>query len=281
MASAFLDAFSIKSLYIELLFDDFILSHGTATLWLKQVSDKEAKCFLVTNWHNFSGRNFFDGKCLSKELAVPKKFRIYFRTQKIGIFCIQEFPLYDADDAPLWFELPAASGRCDLVSYHISVPNEALVAFANRSAVEGDRNADNMEVGIGSDVFIVGFPFKLKEQNLPVWKRASVATELDVSRVGEKRYFLVDTASRPGMSGSLVIARRWGPYLDESGDLIMHAGISDRIVGIYSGRVGGKDDLQLGIVWPIDLLQVLLDNPRKAENPDYATPIPPLEPPDK
>lgn len=263
-----IDAFSLKSLFIEFMFNDTVLAHGTATLWLKKMSEKEAICYLITNWHNVTGRNFFDKKCLSPTLAVPNKFKIYFRTKKVGMFCIQEFPLYDSDDAPLWFEVPPSSGRCDLVSYRISVPTEALPVFANSPAVEGDHNADDMQIGIGGDVFVVGFPFALKEQKLPVWKRASIATEPGISLFDGKNYFLVDTASRPGMSGSLVIARKWGPYLDETGDLIMQARISDRLVGIYSGRVGGKDDLQLGIVWPIGMVQLLLDNPHKASNPN-------------
>ena len=54
---------------------------------------------------------------------------------------------------------------------------------------------------IGMDVFILGYPFGSGPPAFPVWKRGSIASEPDLVKT-TNGYYLIDTASRPGMSGS-------------------------------------------------------------------------------
>lgn len=227
MPTATVDSYSVRPLYIELYFNEMLLSHGTAFLWCKPAGEAY-QSFLVTNWHNFTGRDFFTKKCLDvNNLSVPNKVKIFFRTGTVGNFATQIFPLFDDNDKPLWLELAAPHEACDIAALHISIPDEAQKNFLNAPLVDGETNADDMRIDIGSDVYLLGYPFKLDVQNMPVWKRGSIATEPGLVMVSQEKYFLVDTASRPGMSGSPVIARRWGPYMTENGDLNMCARVSD------------------------------------------------------
>jgi hypothetical protein len=105
---------------------------------------------------------------------------------------------------------------------------------------------------IGEDAFILGFPKGLEAgAGLPIWKRASIASEPNYDLDGLPK-LLVDTATRQGMSGSVVIARRRGLIVPRSArsEAEHIVGMADNFVGVYSGRIG--DDplgVQLGVVW--------------------------------
>jgi hypothetical protein len=75
-----------------------------------------------------------------------------------------------------------------------------------------NMGSPDLLVGIGMDVFVLGYPFGPGKTGLPVWKRGSIASEPDLVPQVEN-YLLVDTASRPGMSGSPVILRTYGTHM--------------------------------------------------------------------
>jgi hypothetical protein len=116
---------------------------------------------------------------------------------------------------------------------------------------------------VGMDVFILGYPFGAQPPAFPIWKRGSIASEpyLVHSTTG---YYLVDTASRPGMSGSPVILRSWSNHILESN---MWTTTSDklpidRIIGVYSGRKI-PTDAQIGIVWHVDYIDEIIDGAKR------------------
>src|SRR6516225_7224252 len=100
------------------------------------------------------------------------------------------------------------------------------------------------------DVYILGYPFGIGPVGLPVWKRGSMASEPDVL-LPVQLHLLVDTASRPGMSGSPVIRRSWGTHQMKSGSVEVRPGAATDLIGVYSGRFTATDplDAQLGIAW--------------------------------
>ena len=49
------------------------------------------------------------------------------------------------------------------------------------------------------------------------------------------RYLLVDTASRPGMSGAPVIRRSWGTHSLAAGGTSSNSTRQSKFVGVYSG----------------------------------------------
>jgi hypothetical protein len=65
-----------------------------------------------------------------------------------------------------------------------------------------------------------------------VWKRGSIASEPEVFSPGQL-YMLVDTASRPGMSGSPVIRRSWGTHQMKGGGVALGAATAIEFVGVF------------------------------------------------
>jgi hypothetical protein len=88
---------------------------------------------------------------------------------------------------------------------------------------------------------------------------ASIASEPQL-RTQEQPYILVDTASRPGMSGWPVIRRSWDNHGLSNGGLLTTAGPRTKFIGVYSGRLSTKDplDAQLGLVWPALFIDEIL-----------------------
>jgi hypothetical protein len=128
--------------------------------------------------------------------------------------------------------------------------------------INGARQTDNMLVMVSSDIFVLGYPLGImKTTLLPVWKRGSVATELDFD-VNDLPCFVIDTATREGMSGAPVIARSIGGYSIIGGGQAMGTGTFNRFLGVYSGRyVGGIDEAHLGIVWKVAVIDQIIDDP--------------------
>jgi hypothetical protein len=90
-------------------------------------------------------------------------------------------------------------------------------------------------ITVASSVCIIGFPFGLASYKaLPIWKTGSIASETSVP-FQNLPCFLIDAATRGGMSGSPVYAVFRGTYPAESGGIVMKDECS-RFMGIYSGR---------------------------------------------
>lgn len=137
------------------------------------------------------------------------------------------------------------------------IPDDCIIY----DAVRPDETS-NMAFMVGMDVFILGFPKGLAKQGIvPVWKRGSVASE-PALHVDSLPLFLVDTATRQGMSGSPVYVRTFGSALIEDGPNVLGGGTFTRFLGVYSGRYGADDELaaQLGRVWHRPILDEVIDN---------------------
>jgi hypothetical protein len=120
-------------------------------------------------------------------------------------------------------------------------------------------SSESIALIIGMDVYVLGYPFAPSGAALPIWKRGSIASEphLDTG----SGVFLIDSASRPGMSGSAVILRKWGERMLEDGSTLWTLGAATRLIGVYSGRLHTQDQLeaQLGMVWPVRLIEEIIN----------------------
>ena len=150
-------------------------------------------------------------------------------------------PLLNHDSAPLWKEHPLGSG-IDGVAVDVTghLPEKLFNVCTNECGLQS-----NYQPNVGDDCFVVGFPKGLSGQGgMPLWKRASIATEPEFDQ-GKQPIFLIDTATRKGMSGSPVIVRHsgiWNPSGKIADDSIM--GTIFNIIGIYSGRI---EDDEMGV----------------------------------
>jgi hypothetical protein len=106
-------------------------------------------------------------------------------------------------------------------------------------------------------VSVVGFPFGLQAGgSLAVWATGFMASEPDID-FNNLPTFLVDCRTRPGQSGSAVIAHRHGGMVTmQDGSSGVFGGPVTKFLGVYSGRINEESDL--GIVWKASAVSVVV-----------------------
>ena len=155
--------------------------------------------------------------------------------------------------APRWIEHPTLKNDVDL----------ALLPLENTDGIQFyplDLELRNKSVKLspGGEVSIVGFPFgNASYLGLPIWKAGAIASDPDINYMNSPQ-FLVDTTSRPGMSGSPVYARRFGSYQDEKGNLVLGTGVTDRFLGVYAGDIDSQSEV--GRIWKATALMEIYDS---------------------
>ncbi|WP_321958227.1 hypothetical protein [Paraburkholderia bannensis] len=251
---------------IQMFFNEQPLSIGTGFTY--QSGDR---IYLVTNWHNVSGRHAETKEALSKTKALPN--RMQFKVLKIepapdlgpnGMLMRWEpatVPLYDDEEhrVPLWMEHPEHRSGVDVIAL------EATNAFAGSNVIpvnSEELSGWHVPNYVSADALVLGYPRGLSGgANFPIWKRASIASEPSIDLDGVPK-LLIDTATREGMSGAPTFVRAVGLISREPGKLAGDSffGTKLRFIGVYSGRLG--DDAmsaQLGIVWKEHAIKEIID----------------------
>lgn len=249
---------SVTSYKCEMLFNGRIISSGTCFFY-----KHDGRSFLVSNWHNFAGRNPATLKPLSKYAAIPDEVNVMIPLRgKLGFSGWERFRLVDTEGRNLWIEHPLRN-RVDIVALEVQVPEYLEPRYVNEL-----KRDPYLKLAVADDLFIVGYPLGITvADTLPLWKRASFASEPDIE-VDELPKYLVDTATREGMSGSPVFARSSyikgshmisdDPYEDNRPWSVAH---TYSFVGIYSGRIGEDTFLaQLGVVWKAKAVEETVKN---------------------
>lgn len=255
--------YSLASYYVDLFFNDKKISN--ATCFFKR---QKEKLYLITNWHVVSGKNADNFELLDQWGAIPDMMRVY-TPKKIGNGLINyddnsyiDIKLYDQEGNKLWYEMKIGSRMIDVAIIPIRDTNGIYMT------IEQAEEPFNEEVQfeIASEIYIVGFPFGNQTGYIPIWKKASVASEpeLDMENLP---YYFADTATKSGMSGSPVIL-----YKDRTVTLInKHESTMSRhwtkLVGIYSERIGAssdaRNDAQLGRVWKTSVIEDIINSYEK------------------
>lgn len=246
-----IDACSSVPLFVEAYFGDQILGAATAFIWLR----RDLKLSLLTNWHVASGRNNETNQPTHQFGGIPDHLRVHVPlNDRARPPLIVRVPTVDEDGEPLWVEHPIHGRRVDVVSLEIDLPPPEETSFIPMNAIK----TVPIKQRIGMPVFILGYPFGRLGVGMPVWKQATFASEPFLSPNLDHRFLIVDTASRPGMSGSPVIQRVHGQVELEDGHGRIYGGDGAcNFIGIYSGRFHANDpsDAQLGRVWPAVLVK--------------------------
>jgi hypothetical protein len=240
------------------------LASGSSFLW-----EHEGRSFLLSNWHNFSGRNPLTNKLMATAGVAPdsvslRLFRQVSEPDEEGFYELEDeshpVPLIDIETKPLWLEHPTYGRRVDIAALDVTeAVREFKVAHAN--TLEDDAVLD---VATTHDVFVVGYPFgRITGAPAPIWKRGSIALDPQYEIEGLPK-ILIDTATREGMSGSMVIGRhivvgRSYQKKDGSQAKPILYGSFDVVLGIYSGRhYPDLEKAQLGIVWKRRLIEEIV-----------------------
>lgn len=245
-----IDVLSAASSKLTMYFDETELSTGTCFFWRRN-----ARVYLITNWHNLSGRDNITGKHLSDTLAEPNSivFSLVLPTEEGIKFGSFRGKILDEDGSRLWIEHPIFGRRVDVVALPLPEELSQLICV-------NDKARDNVHLGVGLDVFILGYPLGLGVKDLPLWKRGTIASEPGMD-VDELPLFYVDTATTKGMSGSPVILRTRTGKMEDGSVAMASSRLMTRFVGVYSGRIAPKNglDAQIGRVWKAKVIDEILD----------------------
>lgn len=255
----FTSPFSSFPLFIEMFFNDTCLSSGTGLVF-----EKEERFYLITNRHNFTGKDNFTGECLSNTASVPNRIKIHHHLN--GSIKVRD-PIFEdiitSDFRPLWIEHPVLKDKVDVVALElknltIDVPILPLNLYEETK----------FSFSVTSNVSVVGFPYGLSVENFPIWVTGSIASdpELDFNNLP---LMLINCSTRQGMSGSPVIIYRNNGLeeIEGFGTRSIHAPCW-RFIGIYSGRIATRkhsairdnESSDLGLVWKSSVINELLDS---------------------
>ncbi len=201
---AALDEYSVTALPLTMLCKGAAI--GQAIGFFYKLTDRY---FLISNWHVFSGRSPYTGQARRKDAALPDALGLALhRKDHLGGFVEGYSARLDDDQGAVKWLQHQQGQDIDVAVLPIDVFPADCVAYELPRASE----ASDMAFRVGMDAYILGFPKGIAHQKyLPIWKRASVATEPDIPH-DDLPVFLVDTTTREGMSGAPVLLRSFGGY---------------------------------------------------------------------
>ena len=269
-----------------------LLGTGTAFLF-----SKDDETFLITNWHIVSGRHAQTKEPLNGSNRFPLYLQAKLATftdhskSEAGIIA-HRVNIFD-DYTPLWFEHPDLGSACDVVA--LPFPRPANVPTSWHRPINQISDT-RIPVEPGGVTFVVGYPSSISiGPGLPLFKSGYIASEPQfdvtiggqVSAVGGLKggqslpAFFIDALTRPGMSGSPVIASysgMWDPanLYNRSADDDREKKISDtttigsarQFVGCYSGRVSGTEqDAVLGLCWRPEVIRKICEGRAVGRHP--------------
>jgi Trypsin-like peptidase domain len=279
-----LDRLTLTTIPLQQYFKNTSLGQGTGFIW--RTSGKD---YLVTNWHVMSMRDFFmPEKNLRTDAGRPNELRGLFNIQT-GDFAREKVTIRirDEDDKPLWLVHPTRPVDIAVLPVDISanpVPLNSQAPIKLPLYPMNELANARLRVAVGMEVFILGYPFPIELPGYPVWKRGSIASEPELASLAPalgssgrrevefgshpRDYVLVDTASRPGMSGAPVIRRSWSNHDLEPNFVAAVETPIDRFIGVYSGRARTTSayEAQIGLVWNASLIEeIIVGNRRDAD----------------
>lgn len=277
---------------LEMFRQEELLATGTGVLYRKGYAT-----FIVTAWHNVTGRHSetlqplsgglpdrvtahiaktliaSDGK-FSGVIRQPIDLRLEDAEQTQYFVHAQGFPRVDVVAIPIdpdevySSRVHLSDGRTTVTRQALRhAPNgrglggqiECIQDFAGASAQFNVDFANHLSVT--DDVFVVGYPKGLTDQTLqPIWKRATVATEPRLGWQGQRK-FLVDCASRQGLSGAPVLSYNKTGRMQVGGMTYVGSGPAIMLHGVYVSRLGGgrEFEAQIGTVWSRSVIDEIIE----------------------
>lgn len=281
--------------HLTLRYDQIDLAIGSGVLYRKN-----EKTYIVTAWHNVTGRDSTSLKPLSKTAACPNNLVGYVACHVSSAtsngyarlpFTI---PLEMADaDKTLYFVHPQGWPRVDVVAIPIdpeqrytsivrlSTGDDVPISIPMRQVASGiapgfdieciqdfEQGASKLHfdfinsLTVSDDLFVVGYPKGVTDgYGQPIWKRATVASAPHLGWNGQKK-FLVDCASREGMSGAPTVLYNKSGFLQAGGTTYVGASPVAIFHGIYVGRVGrvSEFEAQIGTIWQRSVVDEIIES---------------------
>jgi len=158
------------------------------------------------------------------------------------------------DQQPLWIEHPVLRENADFVALPLTQLDDVEIY-----PYDLNNTGPDILIGPSSSISVIGFPFGIRAGgSLGVWATGFIASEPEIN-FNNLPIFLIDCRTRPGQSGSAVIAYRSGGTVAlANGSSAIFGGPVYKFLGIYSGRINQESDL--GIVWKSEAIKQLIDS---------------------
>jgi hypothetical protein len=241
---------SVQSLFVVAMCKGLELGTGTGF-----VVEHDGAPYLITNYHVAAGRSPADGQPRHPSGAVPDTLRVLHlmppRQSHIEWQHRDERVLEPDTDRALWLHHPVHSRRVDVVA--LPLRNTEGVDLHPYDLTDGGLK---LKTGPSEGVSIIGFPFGITGGGaFAIWTRGFIASEPDVD-LDDLPSFLVDARTRPGQSGSPVIAYSGGGTHTAMGGIVIGGGPVTNLLGVYSGRINDQSDL--GMVWKVQAVRDIL-----------------------
>lgn len=294
--------------HLTMRYNKEVLAVGSGVLY-----QKNDRFYIVTAWHNVTGRHPDTLKYLSNNGAVPNNVIAYISIRLYGdnyneylrrpitiplvgdmrsLYLIhsQSWPRVDVAAIPIYpyseYLSEYISSTGEKVTFRkkliekaegngLSSDIESIQHF--ESAISKIQVDFSQQLAASDDLFILGYPKGIIDYSgQPIWKRATVATSPTIGWGGQKK-FLVDCASREGMSGAPTIfySRKGNVQIGNS----TYCGLGQVAYfhGVYTGRLGSTSELeaQIGTIWQRSLVDEIIDGTVQAPLPDRLEASPP------
>ncbi len=272
-----INVFSCTTTPIVSRFGDTQISSATGYFYLHNDI-----VYLITNWHVVTGRHADSFELIDKKYGgIPDNLVVHLPVPQVRgfdkpVFATVKAPysasLYedsgktDTPEMPIWLCHPKHRSDVDVVAIPLPVEPDDKPIF-RAIAINCMKSIPDLELAVATSVFVLGHPLGIGSKTatkLPIWKRASVASEPDLLWEG-RPCFLIDTATRKGMSGAPVIAWHRGLGYPRQGGQLGGLTISGgRFLGTYSSRWGNDEFLaQLGRVWLPSVIDEIIEGGEK------------------
>lgn len=267
-----------------------VLSIGTGVLYLRN-----EKYYIVTAWHNVTGLHTETMEHLNEQKGMPDNIVATIAISvpnKLAFRLPVVLPLYDEYQA-LFYIHPNNYPRIDVVAIPID-PNQSYrldmthqidqfpkIEFPLLALVAGTQSKTALcpiqnylapqqdvidhwfsHVAVTEELFIPGYPYNIQDYYVqPVWKRATVASSVQAGWNSERK-FLIDTASKSGMSGAPAVHYSPNGIVRILGTTYHYSHPVTILAGIYVGRIGvtKEGDPQIGTVWHQSVIDEIIDS---------------------
>ena len=250
--AGFFDSPSGVSRFIRMYFGQTPLASGTCFFVMSADGP-----VLVTNRHNFTGRDNITGKTLHKTGGIPNHAVVTLHGPGEVHYHI-DLADHDNPEAPSWVEHPTLGDKADIVALPVKEMTN-IIGEKNSVSLDGVSTQGNWHRwDVGAELQVIGYPYGQIGAPFPIWSKGFMASEPDVDVAGLP-IFLIDCRSRPGQSGSPVWARfRKGDVVTHKGQDYQAKETMNYFLGVYSGRLRGDSDL--GLVWKRSCIEELVNH---------------------
>ncbi len=265
--------------------------------------ERNGQHYIATAWHNLSGRHSESLRPLSDKGGVPDNVVAIVPqvvSSHVGPGLIRTpFTLpVETDSQTLYLVHPVGWPRIDVAvlpidpeavfeqEMHVSNGRDIVMPGRMRNGVNPSGVSTDIQpiqrcagaharltvppdalVHAGDDLFVLGYPKGIADFSAaPIWKRATVASDPNVGWNRQPK-FLIDCASREGMSGAPVIAYHKNGRIHFGTSSVASAGPAALLHGIYVGRIVDNEvskedrffEAQIGTVWKRLVIDEIID----------------------